>query len=126
MPYTRHISEDGILITETCGVLSPEDCYSMLKELPEYAVDNRLYELVIHSDDTDIDVTQAQNYNMMECAKDVFQGFTRGAIAVVASQDCVFGKCRQFQLPIDNDQIQLCTFRTREEAYKWLRDLQGS
>jgi hypothetical protein len=55
--------------------------------------------------------------------KSLFKGFKKAAIAFVTDHDPVFGLCRQLQMRIENEYIQLCIFRNEETAMHWLHEI---
>ena len=53
------------------------------------------------------------------------QKITKGALAFVSDEDFVFGLCRQLQIRVDNDFIQMCVFRTEDTARTWLNEMRS-
>ena len=123
MPHTRKLDSHGVLITRLTGIVTLQDLTALQKEMPDYAKDGEFYELVIHEEN--MEILQDSNESMISAnnMKKIFKGFKRAAIAFVTEHDLVYGLCRQLQMRIENEYIQLCVFRNEDTALKWLHEI---
>ncbi len=126
MKLKRHIEKDKLIITEFGGRHTYDDAIDALDELIDINKGNKeIYEIVINSDDIELDFTQRQVSLLSDKIKSVFQNFERGASAVVANKDFIFGMCRMLQAMIDNDRIAVSAFRTEELARLWIQEIRS-
>ena len=124
MKLKRQKEKDNLIITHLGGHHTYDDAIAALDELLEMNKGNKeIYEIVINSDDMEIDFTQGQISLLAETLKSVFQNFERGASAVVANKDFILGMCRMVQAMIDNDRIAVSAFRTEELARQWIQEI---
>ncbi len=124
MKLKRQKEKDNLIITHVGGRHTYEDAIAALDELLEINKGNKeVYEIVINSDDMEIDFTQGQISLLAEKLKSVFKNFERGASAVVANKDFIFGMSRMVQAMIDNDRIAVSAFRTEELARQWIQEM---
>lgn len=126
MPYDRFIDTNGVLNTTLRGVVTLKEINELVTELHNYINDEEILELVLHSDDVKI----AMDRNESEIAADTFSSslkmVRRGAIAFVSNRDFVYGICRQLQMRVESEFIQICVFRSEETARTWLTEMQSS
>lgn len=94
-------------------------------ELRNYIRDEGIYELVLHSDDVKLLMDSNKSTTSAETLKIVMEEIKRGAIAFVSDRDYIFGLCRQLEIRLENEFIQMCVFRTEETARKWLHEMQS-
>ena len=105
-------------------VVADDDAVAAVEELREINEGNKeIYEIVINADDIELDFTQSQVSMLADKLKSVFQNFERGASAVVADKDFIFGMCRMLQAMIVNDRIVVAAFRTEKLAREWIREI---
>ena len=124
MKLKRHKEKDNLIITHFGGRHTYDDAIEALNELIEINKGSKdIYELVINSDDIELDFTQSEVWLLADKMKSIFQNFERGASAVVANTDFIFGMCRMLQTMIDNDRIAVSAFRTEELARKWIQEI---
>lgn len=123
MPHTRNLDSHGVLITRLTGTVTLDDLIDLQNDMPGYAKDEEYYEMVVHEEN--IKISQDTNESMISAnnMKRIFKGFKRAAIAFVTDHDLVFGLCRQLQMRIENEYIQLCVFRNEETAIQWLHEI---
>ncbi len=123
MPHSRIVDSHGVLITRLTGTVTLDDLIALQNEMPRYERDGEFYELVVHEQymeilqDSDESIASANNM------KKILKGFKKAAIAFVTYHDLVFGLCRQLQMRLENEYIQLCVFRNEETALKWLHEI---
>ena len=125
MPYTRNCDSHGVLITRLNGKVTLQDLIALQNGMPGYEKDGEYYELVVHEDD--MEILQNTNESMVSAdnMKRIFKGFKRAAIAFVTDHDLVYGLCRQLQMRIENEFIQLYVFRDEESAINWLHEVKA-
>ena len=120
MPHTRTLDSNGVLITRLTGAVTLDDLIVLQNDMPTYAKDEEYYEMVVHEEN--MQILQDTNESMVSAnnMKRIFKGFKKAAIAFVTDHDLVFGLCRQLQMRIENEYIQLCVFRNEKTALQWL------
>ena len=123
MSHSRHLNEDGILITSFSGVIPLQELIDLQNELIKYACDKEIYELVIHPDDVKISQDSNESLQSAENIARVMKKFKKGAIAFVAKGDFIFGILRQLQIRVENEFIQMSVFRTEETAMEWIKEI---
>jgi hypothetical protein len=123
MPHTRSIDPSGVLITRLSGTVTLQDLIALQNDMPGYAEDNEYYELVIHEEDMEILQDTNESIASASNMKRILKDFKRAAIAFVTDHDLVYGLCRQLQMRLENEFIQLCVFRNEETAIKWLHEI---
>ena len=123
MPHTRNLDSHGVLITRLTGTVTLDDLIALQNDMPGYAKDEEYYEMVVHEEN--MELSQDTNESMVSAnnMKRVFKGFKKAAIAFVTDHDLVFGLCRQLQMRIENEYIQLCVFRNEKTAIQWLHEI---
>jgi len=126
MPHSRHVDLHGVLITKLTGVVTLNDLLELQNELHRYVCDEEVYELVVHQEDMEILQTSQESSASAENVHNVLKGLKKAAIAFVSNSDLVYGLCRQLQIRVENEHIQLCVFRTEETALKWLHEIKLS
>ena len=125
MPFTRNIDSQGVLITRLTGTVTFQDLIALQNDMPNYAKDEEFFELVVHEENMEILQDSNQSVASADNIKRVLKGFKRAAIAFVTNRNLVYGLCRQLQMRIENEFIQLCVFRNEETAIKWLHEIKG-
>lgn len=126
MPHDRHVDSHGVVITRLTGVVTLNESIEIQNELGNYVRDEEIYELVIHPDNSKIVQNTNESIISSDNVQKVLKKFKKGAIAFVADNDYIYGICRQLQMRVDNEHIQLCVFRTEETALKWLYEIKSS
>lgn len=126
MVYQRELLESGIVKTTIDGVMDVEKSLSSLDDLSKYVQNNRLFEVAIHTDNASIDVSYEDVAPIVEKALEIFNNLKVGAIAFVSNNDVMFGLCRQLQLQLVNDKVQITVFRNEETAIRWLTEIKSS
>ncbi|MDY6989483.1 MAG: hypothetical protein SWQ30_15665 [Thermodesulfobacteriota bacterium] len=124
MKKQRQSEKDGLIVTYFCGLHTYEDAVEALNELLEM---NRgakqIYEIVINEADMKLNFTRAEEQLITDKAKATFENFERGALAVVANHDVIFGLSRMLATTIENDQIAVSVFRTEGLAREWIQEM---
>ena len=124
MKLKRQIEEDNLIITHLGGHHTYDHAIAALDELLELNKGSKeIYEIVINSDDLEIEFTQEQISLLAGKLRSVFQNFEKGASAVVANSDYVFGMSRMVQSMVDNDRIAVAAFRTEKLARLWIQEM---
>ena len=123
MKYSRSLDTRNILITTLSGTITQKDAFRVVDDLPVYADGDEIYDLVIHADDTSFCLEPDEVVMLVNRVKEVLEAYTRGAIAFVSTDDLLFGICRQIQIQIENEFIQVCVFRTVQTAMNWLHEI---
>lgn len=123
MPHTRSLDSHGVLITRLTGTVTLDDLISLQNDMPAYAQDKEFYELVVHEQNMNILQNSSESIASAGNMKRVLGNFKKAAIAFVTSHDLVFGLCRQLQMRLENEYIQLCVFRNEETAVNWLHEI---
>ncbi|MFC1494750.1 hypothetical protein ACFL6W_05675 [Thermodesulfobacteriota bacterium] len=126
MPYSRHVDEDGILITTLSGVVTLNELIELQNKLHNYAQYEEIYELVIHPTDVEIVLESKESEFSADNVKIIMRKFKRGAIAFVSNKDFVYGILRQLQMRAENEYIQMSVFKNEETALKWLKEMKAS
>ena len=123
MPHTRTLDSNGVLITRLTGAVTLDDLIVLQNDMPGYAKDEEFYEMVVHEEN--MQILQDTNESMVSAnnMKRIFKGFKKAAIAFVTDHDLVFGLCRQLQMRLENEYIQLCVFRDEKTALQWLHEI---
>lgn len=124
MKKQRQIEKDGLIVTYFCGLHTYRDAEEALDELLEIDGEaKQVHEIVINDADMKLDFTRAEEQLIIDKAKATFEKFERGALAVVANHDVVFGLSRMLATTIENDQIAVSVFRTEGLARKWIQEM---
>ena len=126
MPHSRFVDADGILITTLSGVVTLKEMIEIEDELRSYVRGEDIYQLVLHSDDVEIALDRNESISSAEHFKSILNELRKGAIAFVSDRDFIFGLCRQLQMRVENEFIQMCVFSTEETARKWLLEIKSS
>lgn len=126
MSYTRSILDSGIIRTMVHGRMDLQRSLASLTELSSMTKDRKLYEVVIHEPGSSLDVGFNEASRLVALAQKIFSGLEEGAIAFVADDDMIFALCRQLQMQISNEKVQLTVFRNESTALQWLRELMNS
>jgi hypothetical protein len=126
MPHSRFIDADGILITTLSGLVTMKELIELEWGLPSYIRDESFYELILHSDDVKVVIDRDESTTSSNTLKIVIEGLKKGAIAFVSDRDYIFALCRQLEMRVDNERIQVRVFRTEETARKWLHEIRSS
>ena len=126
MAYSRCVDNDGILITRVSGNFTLDDAIELQDELHNYINNDEIYELFVHTEDLKMN----WNSNEARISADTFEKnlkkLKKAAIAFVSNSNLVFGLCRQLQMRLENELIQMCVFRNEETAHQWLLELKLS
>ena len=125
MPHSRFVDTDGILITTLSGVVTLDELTELEDELRSYIRDECVYELVLHSDDVKVALGRNESVSSAKILQSIVKGIRKGAIAFVSDKEYIFGLCRQLEMRVDNELIQIRVFRTEETARKWLYKMQS-
>lgn len=123
MPYTRKVDSHGVLITRLSGVVTIDDLIGLQNEMPDYAKDGEFFEMVVHEEDMEIMQDSNESKISANNMKRIFNNFKRAAVAFVTDHDLIYGICRQLQMRIENEYIELCVFRNEETAINWLHEI---
>lgn len=125
MPHSRHVDADGILITTMSGVVPLKEVIELQNEILSYVRDEEFYELVLHPDDADMELDSNESIISADNVKRVLKKLRKAAIAFVSNKDYIFGLCRQLEIRVENEFIQMCVFRTEETALQWLLEIKS-
>ena len=125
MPHSRFIDANGILITTLSGAITLNELIELEDELRSYKSDESIYELVLHSEDIKVALGSNESISSARTLQSVVKGIRKGAIAFVSDKEYIFGLCRQLEMRVDNELIQIRVFRTEENARKWLYKMQS-
>ena len=126
MTKQRKIEKDGIIVTHFGGLHTYGDAEEALDELLEINKGKKqIYEIVINDDDIKLDFALPEEQLLIDKVKSTFEKFERGALAVVASHDLVFGMSRMLEISIENEQIAVAVFRSEDLARKWLQEVRA-
>ncbi len=125
MPHSRFIDANGILITTLSGAITLNELIELEDELRSYKRDESIYELVLHSEDIKVALGSNESISSARTLQSVVKGIRKGAIAFVSDKEYIFGLCRQLEMRVDNELIQIRVFRTEENARKWLYKMQS-
>ena len=123
MSYSRSILDSGIISTIVHGQMDLQMSLASLTELSNMTKDNKLYELVVHERGSSINVGFNEAGQLVALAQKIFSGLDEGAIAFVADDDMIFALCRQLQMQVSNEKVQLTVFRNKSTALQWLEEL---
>ena len=123
MPHTRTLDAQGVLITRLTGTITLDELISLQNEMSDYAQDEKFYELVVHEENMEILQSSNESIASANNMKRVLKKFKKAAIAFVAGNDLAFGLCRQLQMRLENECLQLSVFRDEETALKWLYEI---
>lgn len=126
MPHSRHVDSNGILITKLTGVVTLNESIKIQNEMENYVRDEEIYELVIHPGNSKILQNSNESIVSSDNVQKNLEKFKKGAIAFVSKNDYIYAICRQLQMRVENERIQLCVFRTEETALKWLYEIKAS
>jgi len=126
MEYCRHIDTKGILVTELSGTITLEDTLKVFDDLKEYIDSDEIYDLVVHSDDSEFLLSSDDAVILVNHVKEGLKRYKKGAIAFVSCKDLIFGVCRQLQIQTENEFIQICVFRTTQTATNWINEIKSS
>ena len=125
MSHTRHVDTDGNLVTNISGVVNIDEIVGLQNDLCNYVRNGAIYELIIHDHGVSMNLDSKDAVTSADNLKRVMQKITKGALAFVSDEDFVFGLCRQLQIRVDNDFIQMCVFRTEDTARTWLNEMRS-
>ena len=126
MPNTRHIDEDGNLVTVISGQVTLDEVIQLQDELVNYMQDGEIYELVIHQTEVNMNLSSEDADASAENIQKVMRSVKKGALAFVSNENFVFGLCRQLQIRAENDFVQMCVFRTEDTARTWLNEMRST
>lgn len=124
MKVKRIIENNGLIVTYFGGKHTYKDATAALDELLLINAANRsIYEIVVNSDDIELTFSKKERELLSVEVGKVFSKFDRGALAVVANRDLVFGYSRMLQVAIANAKIAVSVFRSETLARKWIHEL---
>lgn len=126
MPYSRHFDADGILITKVSGNYTLEDALELQNTLHSYIIDGEIYEMFVHADDLEMHWNSTEALASAATFGETLKNLRKAAIAFVSGDNLVFGLCRQLQVQVENEFIQMCVFRREDTAHRWLLELKSS
>lgn len=99
-----------------------ENSLSSLNDLSRYVTNNRLFEIVIHTENAGVNVAYDDIAPLIAKANEIFSGLDAGAIAFVAANDMLFAQCRQLQLQLESEKVPVCVFREEQPAIEWIKN----
>ena len=126
MVFEREQIDSGIVKTTIDGVMDLDMSLSSLNDLRNFVHENRLFEAVIHTENASIDVSYNEVGPLITKALEIFNNLDAGAIAFVTDDDTIFGLCRQLQMQLENDKVQVTVFRREQTAMNWLQEIKDS
>lgn len=120
----RQIEKDGLVVTRFSGRHTYKDASKTLDELCELNKGNiEIYEIVINDNDIILDFSREEEKLLYSKVESTFANFVRGALAVVADNDLVFGLSRMLEISIQNERIAIAVFRSEALARKWIQEI---
>ena len=126
MPHSRHIDDDGNLVTIISGAVNIGEIVELQNDLLNHAHNGEIYELIIHQYGVNMNLNSQDAVTSADNLKKNMKNITKGALAFVSDEDFVFGLCRQLQIRVENDYVQMCVFRTEDTARTWLNEMRSS
>ena len=126
MSYSRQVDSHGIVITTLFGSVTLNESIEIQNDLLNYVQGGEIYELVLHPENSELLQDAKEAIISADNVQKNLTKIKKGAIAFVAGNDFIYGLCRQLQMRVDNQYIQLCVFRTEETALKWLYEIKSS
>ena len=123
MAHSRHIDDDGIIVTTIFGAVTLDEIIGLQNELPSFLRDNGIYELIIHKTGVNMGLDSQDANASADNLKKIMTGIKKAALAFVSGDDFIFGLCRQLQIRVENDFVQMCVFRTEDTARTWLNEM---
>ena len=124
MKISRQIEIDDLIITRFGGTHTYRDAVESLDELLVLNKGkDRIYEIVINSEDLDLQFTRNEEQSLIYKVESTYSNFSGGALAVVAYSDLVFGLSRLLQSSIQNERMVISVFRSEELARKWIKEM---
>jgi hypothetical protein len=97
----------------------------MQNNMHSYIIDGEIYELFIHADDLEMHWNSNEALISANTFGKSLQSLKKAAIAFVSGDNFVFGLCRQLQMRVENEFIQMCVFRNEDTAHQWLLELKS-
>ena len=91
-----------------------------------YVIDGEIYELFVHSSDLEMHWSSSEALVSADTFINTLKRLKKAAIAFVSDNNFVFGICRQLQMRVENEFIQMCVFRNEDTAHSWLLELKLS
>lgn len=125
MPYTTEFIDDGTGVLHVgSGIVSSGEIVAGSHEVQsDEARARRLtHGLVDLTDVTELHVTAADMRIIAQASKRTAKFMPRGAVAIVAPRDYIFGMARMWESLVDEDGWTTRVFRDRAEAEAWLRE----
>jgi hypothetical protein len=126
MSHSRHIDDDGNLVTIISGAVSIGEIVDLQNDLLNHSHNGEIYELIIHKHGVSMNLNSQDAVTSADNLKKNMKNITKGALAFVSDEDFVFGLCRQLQIRVENDYVQMCVFRTEDTARTWLNEMRSS
>jgi hypothetical protein len=123
--HSRYVDTDKNLVTIIFGNVTLDEIKGLQDELLAYLSNGELYELVIHKDGVRMNLSSQDATASADNIRKVMKEIKKAAIAFVSDENFVFGLCRQLQIRVENDFVQMCVFRTEDTARKWLNEMRS-
>lgn len=124
MKKQRRVEKDGLIVTHFGGLHTYADAKEALDELLRINKGKKeIYEIVINEDDIELQFSTTEEQLISQKVNSTFEKFERGALAVVAGSDYVFGMTRMVDNDTEENHIAVSVFRTEDSARKWIQNL---
>ena len=124
MKKQRQIEKDGLIVTHFGGLHTYDDAEEALNELLEINNDpDQIYEIVINDDDIILSFSRGEEKLLIDKVKSIYGKFQKGALAIVAESDIIFGLSRMLGISIENEFIAVSVFRSEDLARKWIEEI---
>ena len=122
----RTVDRDGLIVTRFSGIHTFQDATKALDELIVLSKDRReIYEIVLNDEDIKLDFKKEEEQLLIRKVQSTFSQFDKGALAVVANSDLIFGLSRMLEVSIQNERIAVAVFRSEALARKWIKEIRG-
>ena len=124
MKKQRRVEKDGLIVTHFGGLHTYADAEEALDELLELNKGKKeIYEIVINEDDIELQFSTTEEQLIAKKVNSTFEMFERGALAVVAGSDYVFGMTRMLDDDTDDNHIAVSVFRSEDSARNWIKNI---
>lgn len=120
MGTIRRWQSAGFVETHLSGVVTPELATRWLEELSRPKEGDSLFELVLHEDQALFDLDYESGHVITARVRAFLDSLRTGAIAFVAPTAASYGRCRQFQVRIESERVEVEVFHRNDEAKAWL------
>ena len=115
--------ENHLTICTALGETSPKDVEDAIKSMLKGEPANKFLWDLRKADITNIQIGEKEILRFVDLSG---QYRMRRRTAIVASKDVIFGLSKMFEAyASSNDLVELCVFRTMEEAIQWLSGLKN-